>query len=656
VSEYSADDIKVLKGLEPVKQRPGMYTNTENPNHIIEEVIDNSADEALGGHATKIHVTKLEDGRIRIEDDGRGIPTDIHSEKKIPAVEVIFTSLHAGGKFEKETGSAYAFAGGLHGVGVTVTNALSDRLDIEIHKNGMVSKMAFKNGEVAEPLSHGKKIPKKQTGTIVTVKPNISYFDSPNVDLKQLEATLKAKAILLAGVEIKLVVENQGEENKVIEWHYPHGIENYMDEIIIDKELLGIPYTGKKYIGPDHDSFAEGEGAEWAIAWVEDGSHKESFVNIIPTPQGGTHDAGFRNGVFDGIKSFAEQHELMPRGLKLSAEDVWSKVCYVLSAKVLDPQFQGQTKEKLNNRTVVKLISGLIRDDFEHWLLENPEVGKRITEQAISQAQLRNKKSKKEIIKKTNGVTFIPGKLTDCNSKFPEEGEIFFVEGDSAGGSAKQGRDKETQAILALRGKPLNTWELDSHDIMTNEEIADISAAIGISPHEIGDTVDFTKLRYHKVCVLSDADKDGHHIQVLLMALFLKHFPQLVIEGYFYIAQPPLYRVDVKYPGKKKKKEEKFYVLDNSELEELKSKLAKENVGESHMKKTRFKGLGEMNPEQLWETTLDPDTRLLLPVLIDEGDMEDSLEVMSKLLAKKRSEDRKKWISTSGDFMNSEVD
>lgn len=657
MSNYSADDIQILKGLEPVKKRPGMYTNTENPNHIIEEVIDNSADEALAGFATKIFVQMMKDGRIRIEDDGRGIPTDIHKEKKVPAVEVIFTSLHAGGKFDKsDTKSAYSFSGGLHGVGVTVTNALSDRLDIEIMRDGVISHMAFENGEVVENLSKGKKIPKKQTGTIVTVLPNPQYFDSPKINLKELESTLKAKAVLLPGVEITLVIENEEGDDTIIQWHYPNGIENYMDEILQEKSILGTTYAGSKYIPADHDEFAEGEGAEWAIAWLEDGNHKESFVNLIPTPLGGTHDAGLRNGVFSAIKSFAEQHELMPRGLKLTVDDVWAKVCYILSAKILDPQFQGQTKDKLNNRASVKLISNLIRDDFEHWLHENPENGKLITAQAITQAQLRSKKTNKKIIKKTNGVTFLPGKLTDCNSSSPEEGEIFFVEGDSAGGSAKQGRNKEVQAILALRGKPLNTWELDSDVILTNEEIADISAAIGVDPHTMEENVDFSKLRYHKVCVLSDADKDGHHIQVLLMALFLKHFPQLVMNGYVYIAQPPLYRVDVKYPGKKKKKEEKFYVLDNSELEQLKHKLEKEGVGEQHMKKTRFKGLGEMTPEQLWETTLDPDTRLLLPVIIEEEDLETSLDVMSKLLAKKRIDDRKKWISQSGDFLNSEVD
>jgi topoisomerase-4 subunit B len=654
VTDYNADDITVLKGLEPVKLRPGMYTNTENPNHIIEEVIDNSADEALAGFSSIIYVTKKLDGRIKIEDNGRGIPTDIHKEKGVPAVEVIFTSLHAGGKFDKSNESAYGISGGLHGVGVTVTNALSDRIDIEIMRDGFVYHMAFENGDIAEKLTQGKKIPKKTTGTIITVLPNPKYFNETEIDLKQLESTLKAKAVLLPGIEIKLTIEVEGEDDNVIQWHYPNGIENYMEEILQTKNALGIPYSGTKFLEEDKGDFFRGEGVEWSISWLEDGSHKESFVNLIPTPLGGTHDAGFRNGAFDAIKSFAEQHEMMPRGLKLAAEDVWSKVCYILSAKLMDPEFQGQTKNKLNNRTTVKLVSGLIRDDFEHWLHEHPEIGKLITNQAISQAQLRNKKVGKDVIKKTMGVTFIPGKLTDCNSKLPSEREIFFVEGDSAGGSAKQGRDKMTQAILALRGKPLNTWEIDSESIMSNEEISDISAAIGIDPHTLEDVVDFKNLRYHKVCVLSDADKDGHHIQVLLMALFLKHFPQIVMKGYFYIAQPPLYRVDAKFPGKRK--DEKYYVLDNSELEKLKTKLFQDKVAEHNIKKTRFKGLGEMNPEQLWETTLDPDTRLLLPVLIEEDDLEESLEVMSKLLAKKRSEDRKIWISNSGDFLNSEVD
>lgn len=656
--EYNASKIKVLKGLEPVQKRPGMYTNTENPNHILEEVIDNSADEALAGYATKIIVTKLLDGRFKVEDNGRGIPVDIHPEKGVSAVEVIFTSLHAGGKFEKEgDSSAYSFAGGLHGVGVTVTNALSKTLEIFIKKDGSLYSISFENGNIKNDLKTIKSLAKKDTGTIVIVEPNDSYFDSPDIDLKQLKNTLKAKAVLLPGIEIKLVIEKDDLSDEIFEWFYPNGISNYIEEIIKEKQTITPVYSGSKFIENDNDSFSKGEGAEWSIVWLEDSSHKESFVNLIPTPLGGTHDSGFRNGIFEAVNSFAEHYEMIPRGLKITADDVWSKVCYILSTKILDPQFQGQTKDKLNNRTTVRLISSLVKTDFELWLNENPNVAKIIAEQAIKQAQIRNQKSKKEIIRKSAGVTFLPGKLTDCLSKNFEEREIFFVEGDSAGGSAKQGRSKENQAILALRGKPLNTWELDVNSILTNEEIADIRAAIGVEPHSLNDqNVDLSKMRYNKICVLSDADKDGHHIQVLLIALFLRHFPQVILNGHFYISQPPLYRLDVKYSGKKTIKNEKFYLQDDSELEELKKKLRKEKVLEENMKMTRFKGLGEMNPEQLWETTLSPDTRRLVPVMIREDDIEQTLKMMNLLLNKKQSQDRNKWISEKGDLLDIDID
>ena len=658
MSDYNAGNIKVLKGLEPVQKRPGMYTDTRNPNHIIEEVIDNSADEALAGFATKIVVTKLKDGKFKVEDNGRGIPVDIHPEKKIPAVEVIFTSLHAGGKFEKDDGSgAYSFAGGLHGVGVTVTNALSKLIEIEVKKGGSLYSMSFENGTVKNKLKKIGKIDKSDTGTSVLVDPDEKYFDSNEVDLKELKETLKAKAVLLSGIDIKLIIEKENKEDEIVEWYYPNGVNDYMEELIKDKDAITPIFSGSNYIDEDNDDFSKGEGVEWSVVWTSDSSHKESFVNLIPTPLGGTHESGFRNGVFIAVKNFAEQYEMIPRGLKISSEDVAGKMCYILSAKILDPQFQGQTKDKLNNRDSVKLVNGLVGHHFELWLNENKEIGKIIAEQTIRQAQARNKKSNKDIIKKKSGVTFLPGKLTDCSSSIFEEREVFIVEGDSAGGSAKQGRDKERQAILALRGKPLNTWEIGSDDILTNLEIADIKAAIGVEPHSVNDdNVDLSKMRYNRICILSDADKDGHHIQVLLLALFLKHFPMLVVNGHVYISQPPLYRVDVKYPNKKKKKEEKFYLLDNKELEELKKRMEKENVPEANVKMTRFKGLGEMNPEQLYETTLSPDTRRLLPVLIEEDKMEETLKMLDMLLCQKKSGERKEWVSEKGDLLTEDLE
>lgn len=656
-NNYSGKDIKVLEGLEPVKLRPGMYTNTENPNHILDEVIDNATDEALGGYSDKIHVTVFKDGKASVEDNGRGIPTDMHSEQKRPTVEVIFTMLHAGGKFNKTDGGAYSFSGGLHGVGVSVTNALSELLSVEVKRDGKHEMVEFSNGELITPLKKIKNIPKKERGTKVTVLPNPVYFDEPKFDLKILENRLRSRAVLLPGVEVKLMIEQSDGTFKTFEWHYPEGITNYLENLVKDVDKISKIYSRKKYIESDEDdSFSKGEGAEWSIVWCEEGNHKESYVNLIPTKLGGTHESGFRNGIYEAIKSFCEQHSLLPRGLKINSEDVWQHVWFVLSTKILDPQFQGQTKEKLNNRTAVKLISNLVKDDFEHWLNENLEDAKLIADMAIKQAQIRNKKSKKTVVKKTSGATFLPGKLTDCQSTNTEERELFIVEGDSAGGSAKQGRAKENQAILALRGKPVNTWEMAAEDLMTNKEIADLSFAIGIDPHNVDDKVDFSKLRYNRICILSDADKDGHHIQVLLIALFLKHFPQLITEGHLFVAQPPLYRVDVKYPNKKTNKEKSFYILDNEEMDKLYAQLEKEKVKKEHIKVGRFKGLGEMNPEQLWETTLDPNTRRLMPVLVDKEDVGETQEMMDMLLAKKRSSERKDWISDKGDFSQAEID
>jgi len=655
--EYGASKIKVLRGLEPVKLRPGMYTNTTNPNHIIDEVIDNAADEALGGYSNKIIVTYNLDKSITIEDNGRGIPTDIHPEEGISAVEVIFTKLHSGGKFEKESGGAYNFAGGLHGVGVSVTNALSDLLIVESIRDGFVKQITFSNGEVIEPLREVKTVAKKLHGTRVTVKPNPKYFDDPELDMNQLEHALRAKAVLLNGIEVKLIIVRENSEPKIYEWHYTNGIESYLTEILDDNETLIPVMYDKKYIDDGHDTFYEGEGAEWAIAWVENGgsSHKQSFVNLISTKSGGTHEAGLKNGLFEAIKNFSEQHALLPRGVKISAEDIWGKLWFVLSAKILDPQFQGQTKEKLNSRGAVRLLTTLVRDRFEHWLNTHLDSGRKIVDLAVQQAMLRNKKETNNKVRKSNGMNVLPGKLTDCQSKDPELTELFIVEGDSAGGSAKQGRNKEYQAILPLKGKPANTWEMETELITMNQEIEALEISIGVKAHKLGEEPDLSKLRYHKICILADADKDGFHIQVLLGALFLKHFPKLIELGYIYIAQPPLYRLDVKY-GSKNKKDETFYLLDSIELDETLKKLEKEKVKKENIKLGRFKGLGEMNPIQLWETTLDPDTRRLIPLKIFDENPFETIQAIDMLLVQSRSGDRREWLMEFGNFTKNDAE
>lgn len=655
--DYSAKNIKVLEGLDPIKKRPGMYTNTENPNHIIEEIIDNSADEILGGHASYIKVTHYKDGSISIEDDGRGIPVDIHEQTGKSALEVIFTSLHSGGKFDKENeeNSSYQFAGGLHGVGVCVTNALSNKLIVQVKKQGKLYEMVFENGYVTQDIKALKSILKSEHGTMVRAYPNSKYFSEPNIDLKKLENALKAKAILLNGALIQLNIEKENGEFKTIEWQYENGIESYINEIIdntgLDRALPVIHHQGFLSESNEEQGFRKGEGAEFAIVWSEFGSsHKESFVNLIPTRQGGTHESGLKNGLFDCIKVFAEQHALLPKGIKLTSDDIWGKLSFILSAKILEPEFQGQTKEKLNNRNAIKLIQMVSKSFFEHWINAHVDSGKMIVELAIKQAVARNKKDNNSKPRKsTNGVTLLPGKLTDCQSENPVESELFIVEGDSAGGSAKQGRNKAFQAIIPLKGKPLNTWEVNSEDALTNNEISDLSAAIGIDLHKKGDTVDLSKLRYHKICILADADTDGYHIQTLLIGLFMQHFPALIENGHIYIAQAPLYRIDATIMGKNKQ-EKKIYVIDEEEKNKVMKKLEKEKVKAGTLKISRFKGLGEMNPSQLWETTLNPDTRRLIPVLIKDSSYTEAVENMDMLMSKKRSEDRKKWITEFGDF------
>ncbi|MCE1160101.1 MAG: type IIA DNA topoisomerase subunit B, partial [Burkholderiales bacterium] len=520
---YIETDIRVLKGLEPVKERPGMYTRTENPLHIIQEVIDNAADEALGGFGTMIAVTQHTDGSISVEDDGRGIPIGIHPEEGVPVLEIVFTRLHAGGKFNKADGGAYAFSGGLHGVGVSVTNALSTHLGVTVWRDKQVAHIAFSGGDVVAPLTvqpagRGD----KKNGTRVTIVPDAKYFDSPHIPQAELERLLRAKAVLMSGVTVTLTQEKTGQTQT---WLYKDGLQGYLREYLEQDALIPF-FSGAWFAGKNDEQFAEGEGAEWVLAWTREGGLlRESYVNLIGTSAGGTHEAGIREGVFGAVKSFIELHALLPKGVKLISDDVFSRASFVLSAKVLDPQFQGQTKERLNNRDAVKLVAQATRPALELWLNQHVDYGKLLAELVISQAQARNKAAQKVEKKKSSGVAVLPGKLTDCESNDTSLNELFLVEGDSAGGSAKMGRDKEFQAILPLRGKVLNTWEVDKDRLFANNEVHDIAVAIGVDPHGMNDAVDLSGLRYGKICILSDADVDGSHIQVLLLTLFYKHFP-----------------------------------------------------------------------------------------------------------------------------------
>ncbi len=649
-SDYSESSIRVLKGLEPVKQRPGMYTRTDNPLHVIQEVLDNAADEALAGFGKKIKTTLHADGSVTIEDDGRGIPFGLHPEEKAPVIELVFTRLHAGGKFDKGKGGAYSFSGGLHGVGVSVTNALGKRLEATSYREGQVATLAFAGGDVVEPLvKRAAGEGDRKQGTTVRVWPDPKYFESPHLPMAELVHLLRSKAVLMPGVSVTLTVEKTKE---VQTWVYKGGLHDYLTQCLNGEPVIPL-FEGEGFAKND-DSFAEGEGAQWCVAFTEDGQPvRESYVNLIPTTAGGTHESGLRDGLFTAVKSFIELHSLLPKGVKLLPEDVFARASYVLSAKVLDPQFQGQIKERLNSRDAVRLVSSFVRPALELWLNQHVDYGKKLAELAIKAAQVRQKAGQKVEKRKGSGVAVLPGKLTDCESRDISHNEVFLVEGDSAGGSAKMGRDKESQAILPLRGKVLNTWEVERDRLFANTEIHDIAVAIGVDPHGPNDTPDLSGLRYGKVCILSDADVDGSHIQVLLLTLFFRHFPKLIESGNVYVARPPLFRIDA--PARGKKPASKTYALDEGERIAILDKLRKEGVKEGAWTISRFKGLGEMNAEQLWETTLNPDTRRLMPVQLGNLDFLQTENLITKLMGKGEAGARRELMELHGDSVEVDV-
>ncbi|MBZ0226103.1 MAG: type IIA DNA topoisomerase subunit B [Comamonas sp.] len=650
-TEYSESTIRVLKGLEPVKQRPGMYTRTDNPLHVIQEVIDNAADEALAGFGKKIRVTLHADGSVSVEDDGRGIPHGLHPEENVPVLELVFARLHAGGKFDKGAGGAYSFSGGLHGVGVSVTNALGKRMEVQSFRDGVAASMAFAGGDVVQKLQTRPQAEgERKHGTTVRVWPDAKYFESVQIPMAELVHLLRSKAVLLPGVTVQLIDEKKKETQS---WQYKGGLRDYLEQSLPADAIVPL-FEGESYAEADDDNFAEGEGAQWVLAFTEDGHPvRESYVNLISTTAGGTHDSGLRDGLFQAVKGFIELHALTPKGVKLMPEDVFARVSYVLSAKVLDPQFQGQIKERLNSRDAVRLVSSFVKPALELWLNANVEWGKRIAELAIKAAQTRQRAGQKVEKRKGSGVAVLPGKLTDCESRDIALNEVFLVEGDSAGGSAKMGRDKETQAILPLRGKVLNTWEVERDRLFANTEIHDISVAIGVDPHGPEDEVDLGNLRYGKICILSDADVDGAHIQVLLLTLFFRHFPKLIATGHVYVARPPLYRVDA--PARGKKPATKLYALDEAELAAIIEKLRKEGVPEGKWSVSRFKGLGEMNAEQLWETTLNPDTRRLLQVELGVFDFARTEAEITKLMGKGEAAARRELMELHGDGVEVDV-
>ena len=652
---YAEASIRVLKGLEPVKQRPGMYTRTDNPLHIVQEVIDNAADEALAGHGKRIGVTLHTDGSVSVDDDGRGIPFGLHPEEKVPVLEIVYTRLHAGGKFDKGAGGAYSFSGGLHGVGVSVTNALAKRLEVTVWREGQVATLAFAGGDVVEKLAVNKaEKGERKSGTRVRVWPDAKYFESAELPRPDLVHLLRSKAVLMPGVTVALAHEKSGETQT---WLYKGGLRDYLQQNLPAEPLIPL-FEGEQYAGVNEtENFAEGEGAAWCVAFTDEGNLlRESYVNLIPTVAGGTHESGLKDGLFAAVKGFIELHALLPIGVKLMPEDVFSRASFVLSAKVLDPQFQGQIKERLNSRDTLRLVSNYVRPALELWLNQHVDLGRKLADLVIRQAQTRQRAAQKVEKRKGSGVAVLPGKLTDCESRDIAMNEVFLVEGDSAGGSAKMGRDKETQAVLPLRGKVLNTWEVERDRLFANTEIHDIAVALGVDPHGPADEPDLTGLRYGKVCILSDADVDGSHIQVLLLTLFFRHFPKLVERGHVCIARPPLYRIDA--PSRGKRPAAKIYALDDGELEAALDKLRKEGARDGSWTISRFKGLGEMNAEQLWETTLNPETRRLLPVGWGQGEassFEATTRVLTQLMGKGEASARRELMELHGDAVEVDV-
>ena len=639
---YSESSIRVLKGLEPVKQRPGMYTRTDTPLHILQEVIDNAADEALAGFGKKIRVTLHADGSISVEDDGRGIPFGLHPEEKASVLELVFTQLHAGGKFDKGKAGAYSFSGGLHGVGVSVTNALSRRMEVTSYREGTVATMTFAGGDVAQKLHQRKQAENdRKHGTTVRVWPDPGYFESAALPMGELEHLLRSKAVLMPGVTVQQEKEKKKDTQS---WQYKGGLRDYLEQTLPADPMIPV-FEGDGYVDNQSDTFAEGEGVQWAVAFTEEGAPvRESYVNLIPTTAGGTHDSGLREGLFQAVKSFIDMHALQPKGVKLMPEDVFARASYVLSAKVLDPQFQGQIKERLNSRDALRLVCHFVRPALELWLNAHVDHGRRLAELVIKAAQSRQRASQKIEKRKGSGVAVLPGKLTDCESRDIAMNELFLVEGDSAGGSAKMGRNKETQAVLPLRGKVLNTWEVERDLLFKNTEVHDIAVAIAVDPHGPSDDADLSGLRYGKICILSDADVDGSHIQVLLLTLFFRHFPRLIEAGHVYVARPPLFRVDT--PARGKKPASREYALDERELQAILDKLHKEGVSEGKWTISRFKGLGEMSAEQLWETTLNPDTRRLLQVRLGTLDWLQTSTHMARLMGKGEAAARRELMET----------
>ena len=650
-AEYGEASIRVLKGLEPVRQRPGMYTRTDSPLHIVQEVIDNAADEILAGFGRHIDVTLHADGAVTVQDDGRGIPTGMHPEENAPVLEIVFTRLHAGGKFDKRAGGAYSFSGGLHGVGVSVTNALSRRLDVTVWRDGKAHTMGFADGEVRERLvARLPKAGEPKTGTRVTVWPEVKYFDTAAIAIDELERLLRSKAVLLPGTTVTLTVEKTGRTEK---WRFDGGLQQYL-QASLGADPVAPLFEAEGYAPADDESFAEGEGARWVLAWTEDGPVvRESYVNLIPTPAGGTHEAGLREGMFNAVRAFIDAHNLLPKGVKLLSEDVFARASFVLTAKVLDPQFQGQIKERLNSRDALRLVAGQVKPQLEIWLNQHPEYGRALADLVIRQAQARARAAQKVEKKKGSAVAVLPGKLTDCESTDLGRNELFLVEGDSAGGSAKMGRDKEFQAILPLRGKVLNTWEVERDRLFANAEVHDIAVAIGVDPHGANEEPDLAGLRYGKICVLADADVDGAHIQVLLLTLFFRHFPKLIDRGHVFVARPPLFRVDVAAAGKRPAR--RLYCLDEDELDATLEKLADDGVREGSWSIARFKGLGEMSAGQLWETTLSPDTRRLLPVALGDLALDDTVGTMTMLMGRGEAAARRAWIEEHGNEVEADV-